>query len=99
MGRAPGLGGSYTYPKDNVQIEIHGGFGGGGSGAKEAPGGAGGYSGGGGGPSQGHSGGGGTYYNPEFAQNAKVEIINNGPGKVVIQYVGPPSTTESDSER
>ena len=45
LGEAPGLGGSYTYNMNNVRTVYEGGFGGGGSGAKEAPGGAGGYSG------------------------------------------------------
>jgi len=97
-GEAPGLGGSYTYNMNNVRTVYEGGFGGGGSGAKEAPGGAGGYSGGGGGPSQGYSGGGGTYWSPEHAEDAKIQISNQGEGKVVVEWISDLKEVEA-SER
>uniref|UniRef100_H2YD58 Uncharacterized protein n=1 Tax=Ciona savignyi TaxID=51511 RepID=H2YD58_CIOSA len=80
----PGSGGTYNYNG----VPYDGGFGGGGSGARNAPGGAGGYSGGGGANLDGHSGGGGSFKDGERVGNYRIEANNIGAGEVRIEYLG-----------
>jgi len=82
---APGVGGNYTY----ARVKYDGGFGGGGCGTKNEPGGAGGYSGGGGGNTEGHSGGGGSFIRRQDAVKVNVVADNLGSGRVTFEYLGP----------
>lgn len=85
--KAAGVGGSFQFTADGVNVvQNNGGFGGGAAGSFDAgAGGGGGYSGGGGGPSNGWGGGGGSLNNGERQRN---EVSNRGKGYVTISFIG-----------